>query len=99
MPELPDLQVFSRNLDKRFSGKGLKRIKLVNSKRLKVSGAALNKQLAGSTLTKIYREGKQLRFAFDNGAVLGMHLMLHGKLVLFEKSNSEKNTIAEFLFD
>lgn len=33
MPELPDLQVFSHNLDKALSGKKLKVIKLENTKK------------------------------------------------------------------
>ena len=99
MPELPDLQVFSRNLDKALKGNTLKKINIVNGKRLKTTAAALNKALAGNKLAEVYREGKQLRFRFSNGAVLGMHLMLHGKLFLFDKKNPEKYAIAELLFD
>jgi len=95
MPELPDLEVFSKNLNKKLKGKILAKITV--AKGAKVSAAALNKALTGKKLTKIYREGKQLRFQFDDN-IVGMHLMLHGKLFLFDKKNTEKHTVATFLF-
>lgn len=99
MPELPDLQVFSRNLQKELAGKKLKKISVLNNSKLNTSEANLKKSLEGSTLKKIYREGKELHFEFSNGAVLGLHLMLHGKLFLFTEENQQKNTIIELLFE
>ena len=99
MPELPDLQVFSHNLDKVLSGKKLKVVKLENTKKAKDSPAAFKKALEGKQLEKVYREGKELRFLFKNDTVLGMHLMLHGKLYYFEAENSNKYTIIELLFE
>jgi len=99
MPELPDLQVFARNLQKKLKGKSVKKISVADAARMKITAAKLNKNIAGSNLEKVYREGKQLRFLFDNGSVLGMHLMLHGKLALFEKKNREKYSVAAILFD
>ena len=37
MPELPDLQVFSRNLDKQLRGKQLKKLNMVNTSKLKTT--------------------------------------------------------------
>lgn len=99
MPELPDLQVFSKNLNKKLKGKTLKKIEVANKKHLKTSVPQLNKALAGSKLSKVYREGKQLRFQFDNDNILGMHLMLHGKLFFFEKKADMKSIVATFLFE
>jgi formamidopyrimidine-DNA glycosylase len=99
MPELPDLQVFSHNLDKKLSGKVVKAVKLENTKKAKDSPAAFKKALQGATLEKVYREGKELRFKFKDGTVLGMHLMLHGKLYFFEEENTNKHTILELLFE
>lgn len=98
MPELPDLQVFSHNLDKKLSGKVLADI-TVQSKKTKDSAAAFRKALKGAKLEKVYREGKELRFKFDNHEILGMHLMLHGKLYFFEKENTNKHTVTELLFE
>lgn len=98
MPELPDLQVFSKNLSKHFAGKKLQHIKVVNGGKLKDSQVALQKAFEGSTLKAVYRSGKELRFEFDNGNILGLHLMLNGELKLFDSTNEHKNTIVEFLF-
>ena len=97
MPELPDLQVFAKNLEKAFKGKKLKKITVVKAADAENSQEILEKKLEGSTLKKVYRSGKELRFQFDD-IVLGMHLMLHGNLFIFEKENTEKHVIAEFLF-
>ena len=99
MPELPDLEVFSRSLQKKLAGKKLVTLTIQNKSKLKDTEASFKKSLAGSTLKKVYREGKELRFAFGNGKVLGMHLMLKGKLKWLEKKNEEKNTILELLFN
>jgi formamidopyrimidine-DNA glycosylase len=98
MPELPDLQVFSTNLSKLFKGKKLIHIKVAKGARLKDSTPALKKSLQGARLTKVYRSGKELRFEFSNHHMLGLHLMLHGELKLFESKCDHKNTIVELLF-
>jgi formamidopyrimidine-DNA glycosylase len=99
MPELPDLQVFSRNLDKQLSGKKLKKLTVVNKSKLKTSPASLKKSLEGETLKKVYRVGKELHFEFKNGNILGLHLMLNGNLYLYEKKHDRKYPIIEMLFD
>src|SRR3954467_9318224 len=98
MPELPDLEVFSKNLTKEIAGKKVSKLMVVNNKKLKTPAAKLRKSIEGSKLKKIYREGKELHFQFNNGTVLGLHLMLHGKLNLFEEKNTQKNAIIEILF-
>jgi formamidopyrimidine-DNA glycosylase len=98
MPELPDLQVFSHNLDKKLAGKTIEQVKLVNTKKAKTSAKAFQQHLEGQQLAKVYREGKELRFKCKNDEILGMHLMLHGQLHLFTKKNDQKHTIIELLF-
>ncbi|HEX8278749.1 MAG TPA: DNA-formamidopyrimidine glycosylase family protein [Segetibacter sp.] len=99
MPELPDLQVFAKNLNKIYSGKKLLEIKIVNAKSLKDDPAALEAALKGKVLEEVYRTGKELRFRFSGETILGMHLMLYGKLYGFETKNENKYTIVEFYFD
>ncbi|MBW8685062.1 DNA-formamidopyrimidine glycosylase family protein [Chitinophaga rhizophila] len=99
MPELPDLQVFSHNLDKQLSGKKVTQVQLKNAKKAKQSAAAFKKALEGNKLKEVYREGKELRFRFKDDVILGMHLMLHGKLFYYEAENPNKHTILELLFD
>ncbi len=99
MPEIPDLQVFSHNLSKRFSGKRVQKIHAIVTRKLKTDEKELQDAVEGAVLTSVHREGKALHFTFDNGNVLGLHLMLKGELHYYEKSNEHKFTILEILFD
>jgi len=98
MPELPDLQAFSHNLDKKLAGKTVKQIAVINAKKLNVSHQKVQDTLEGQKLDKIYREGKELYLKFSKGDILGLHLMLHGKLFLFEGKNVNKYPIVELHF-
>lgn len=96
MPELPDLQVFSYNLNKRLAGKTVQKVTMHRPQ--KISEQELNKVLQGVKLTEVYREGKELRLKFDNDHLLGLHLRLHGKLFVYQDKNSEKTAILDLLF-
>lgn len=99
MPELPDLQVFSRNLTKTLEGKTVKAVEVPNAKKLNVSVKELKDVLEGQTLTAVKRVGKELHLEFKDGTVLGLHLMLHGKIYLFDKTNEQKYTIISLVFE
>lgn len=98
MPELPDIEVFSRNLKKACKGKEVKKIKVVNGKKLKDKPKDLSKALERKKIVDVYRKGKELRFEFSGGIIMGMHLMLTGDLHPFEGKNERKSTIVEFYF-
>jgi formamidopyrimidine-DNA glycosylase len=98
MPEIPDLNIFRSNLARRLTGQTLTEINIIVPRKLKVPGAMLKEALDGQRLTAIDRIGKELHFAFGNGHVLGLHLMLHGTMYWFEKKNENRFTIAELLF-
>jgi formamidopyrimidine-DNA glycosylase len=98
MPELPDLQVFGRSLSEKLVGKRVQKIRAIYQKKLKTSEPVLRGCLEGATLTSIYRDGKELHFAFDNGHVLGLHMMLKGELHLFADTHEKKYPIIEMLF-
>ena len=99
MPELPDLNVFAKNLGKALTGKKIEKIVVANKRKLKIPVSKLKKEIEGSKLTKVYREGKELHFGFSNRNVLGMHLMLKGNLYLIEGKNDKKSTIIEIHFN
>ena len=98
MPEIPDLNIFRRNLAKRLVGKTLKEIKVIVPRQLKVPESTLKEAFQGKVLTAINRIGKELHFQFQNGHVLGLHLMLHGTMYWYQEKNENKFTIAELLF-
>jgi formamidopyrimidine-DNA glycosylase len=99
MPELPDLQIFSKNLSKLFKDKKLEKINVIVTGKLNVPAKKLEDALAGQVLTHIDRVGKELQFTFKNGHVLALHLMLHGELHLFEGSNEHRFSIIELIFE
>ncbi|MFD0792930.1 DNA-formamidopyrimidine glycosylase family protein [Mucilaginibacter litoreus] len=98
MPELPDLEVFSHNLNKKLSGKTVHQV-TVHTSKANVSEKELQQTLHGQKLSAVYREGKELHFEFSKRDVLAMHLMLHGKLYYFEKKNEQKYPVIELLFN
>lgn len=98
MPELPDLQAFSRNLNKTLKGKKVAHLE-VHAPKSKTPQKEFRDQIEGQKVDKVYREGKQLYIGFDNGTVLALHLMLHGALHLFKGKNTNAHTILAMLFD
>jgi formamidopyrimidine-DNA glycosylase len=99
MPELPALQVFSSNLNKLLKGKKVDKIAVPESKKSNATVAELKKELEGEKVEKVYRDGKELHIAFSNDAILGLHLMLNGNLVLFQKKDAVKNPVIALFFD
>lgn len=97
MPELPDLQVFSHNLNKLFKGKTLDEIEVPNHKKLNVTVKELKAALEGQKLINVKRVGKELHFEFEEH-VLGLHLMLHGQFHTFDGDNTNKFSIVELHF-
>jgi len=98
MPELPDLEVFAANLEKRFKNKTLEKLDVTISKKLNVSEKELKQALEGHQLQSVLREGKTLQLHFGGGNVLGLHLMLHGEIQLIEHDDAVKFKIIEFHF-
>lgn len=98
MPEIPDLNIFSRNLSKRLVGKKLELLNVLIPRKLKVSESVLKNALEGQLLKAINREGKELYFVFENGHTLSVHLMLHGTMYWYENTNEQRFTIVELLF-
>lgn len=98
MPELPDLQAFSQNLQRRLSGKRIKAVAL-NSKKAEATLAELESALLGGVIDKVFREGKQLRLTLSSGQLLGLHLMLHGELHIAPADEPIKFSVFELLLD
>src|SRR4051812_43397175 len=99
MPESPDLEVYSKNLNATYAGRRLNEVVVVNTKAVKDDEALLSHAIKGQILEKVYRAGKELRFAFSNKTILGMHLMLHGKLYAFDGDNNQKHSLVELHFE
>jgi len=99
MPELPDLQVFSSNLNKRLKGLTVTKVEIKIARKLNVTKDALKKALTGAAIKTVYREGKEIYISFDNHNVLALHLMLHGGLYFIDGDELKNHTIMALLFD
>lgn len=98
MPELPDLEVFAANLEKRFKHKTLVRLEVTVANKLNVPEKELMETLEGHQLTAVKREGKTIQLHFGAERVLGLHLMLHGELKLIRTDEKLKYAIISFYF-
>jgi len=97
MPEIPDLNIFRKNLAKKLEGKILSEINIVNPRKLKIPVEDLKAALDGKKLKSIERKGKELHFHFEDHT-LGVHLMLHGAMFWIGDQYNKALTIAELLF-
>jgi formamidopyrimidine-DNA glycosylase len=98
MPEIPDLEIFARNLLKVFKSKTLEKLEVVVPRKLKVSEQELKAAFEGHQLQDVKREGKTLQLHFGGGNVLGVHLMLHGRLHSLGGDEEVKFQIIRFWF-
>lgn len=98
MPEIPDLEIFARNLLKVFKNKTLEKLEVVVPRKLKVPEKELKEALEGHQLQDVKREGKTLNLHFGGGNVLGIHLMLHGRLHPIGGEEEVKFQIIRFWF-
>ncbi|RZK15866.1 MAG: formamidopyrimidine-DNA glycosylase, partial [Pedobacter sp.] len=96
--ELPDLSVFAKILYRRFQGKTLEKMEVTVAKKLNVSVKEFTHCLEGQRLENVSREGKTLQLHFSANQVLGIHLMLRGKLVSLEVDETPKYQILGFHF-
>lgn len=80
MPELPDLEVFAANLQKRFKNKIVENVDVTVAKKLNVTIDEFKQAVEGHALEQVTRDGKTLQLHFKNKTVVGLHLMLHGEI-------------------
>jgi len=78
MPEIPDVEVYRRNLVSRLGGKQVSEVIVHRPKRCPPADV-VTEAVVGAHLAGIDRDGKELVLRFDNGRRLGVHLMLAGK--------------------
>jgi len=84
MPELPEVEVVRRDLEKEFTGKRIKTAEVSGSPRSvrrQASPEEFVERLAGRKVTKVGRRGKYLLMFLDGGDVLVVHLGMSGQLL------------------
>ena len=92
MPELPEVEVVKRSLEKVINRLTVKEIKINNANlRFKVNKREINR-IIGLKIQKIDRRSKYLLFFFDKSIVMIVHLGMTGKFFIVRKNNFKEKT-------
>ena len=101
MPELPEVEVIVRSLDKLVSNRKIIAAELL---RTRLAPADPPQKFAGklknSTIKRVHRRGKHILFDLDNGRTLITHLRMSGRFILLPvEDDLPKFTHAIFYFE
>jgi formamidopyrimidine-DNA glycosylase len=90
MPELPDVEVIKRNLEKQVLGKHIGEVVIDDSRVIEgVDATTLIKTISGKSINSLQRHGKQLFISLGRELWLTVHFGMTGNL-LYVKNNQEK---------
>ncbi len=101
MPELPEVETISRDLNTHLSGKTINTVTILDNRNLRGidSNNFINK-LTGTTISKIYRKGKALIVDISDGFSIIFHLRMTGKFIIQDKTlEHEKHSMVIFTTD
>ncbi len=90
MPEIPDLNIYSRNLLNRVKGLKINNAIVERPQKLKnIDSHEFENLLIGNSFSDIYRSGKHIYFVLTSKDVFSVHLMLKGKFITNRSINYE----------
>lgn len=95
MPELPEVETISRQLNKLIVGKKIKKIEIRLAKIVKLSSAVFQRALAGATIKKISRRAKLLIMELNNGWSMLAHLKMTGQTIYKKTTDYRLPTTVE----
>jgi len=101
MPELPEVELVARALDRLLRGRRIARAKLLRAGLAPESPPrSFARQLRGARVEGVGRRGKHVLLALDNGRVLLTHLRMTGRFLLLSDAGPlPKHTHALFDLD
>lgn len=101
MPELPEVEVITRDLQDSLPGKKIKTVKILNPPMIHgMAPEEFSRRVCGKTILRVCRVGKYILFYFDDGSALEVHLRMTGRFFYREKPvDAEKYTRALFCFE
>jgi formamidopyrimidine-DNA glycosylase len=89
MPELPDLHVYAKNLNKAVANKNITALKMYYKDKPSTYFTEYFEKIQGTKITVIEREGKELRFFLENGNSFNVHLMLNGRFRIHKTQDED----------
>jgi formamidopyrimidine-DNA glycosylase len=99
MPELPEVEIMARLLDRALAGRRISSASAPGINALKTFDPPLS-ALQGATITAVRRQGKNVIVEVDGGArrlALLIHLMSAGRLQLFDKPAGPRDRTSRLL--
>lgn len=97
MPELPEVETITRQLNRRLKNKAIKKVDVFLSKMVRSNLNAFKKVVKNAKIKKVSRRGKLVLIEISNGNVLVVHLKLSGQLI-FQKEKQKKNKHTHTLY-
>ncbi len=92
MPELPEVEVVKKSLERELKNKTIKKVKVFDHNlRYKVNKNHINK-INGLKILKIKRRSKYLIFFFEKGLIMLVHLGMTGKFFIVKKDHFKQKT-------
>ena len=96
MPELPEVEITARLLDRALSGAQIESARAPGINALKTYDPPLS-QLEGAQITGVGRRGKHLIVGSSNGLSLLIHLMSAGRLQLYDRRAGPRDRTSRLL--
>src|SRR5271154_4927098 len=96
MPELPEVEITARLLDRALRGAQVESALAPGINALKTFDPPLS-ELQGELITGVRRRGKHVIIDFSGGLVLLIHLMSAGRLQLYDKRAGPRDRTSRFL--
>ena len=98
MPEMPEVEIIRRYLDKSLTGRIIQGVDILLPRQIKWPEPETYRAMAiGRKILGVNRRGKYLLFAFDNGSELVFHLRMTGRLV-YEPDGASRDRYARLIF-
>ena len=92
MPELPEVEVVKKSLEREVSKKTIKKVKIYDfNLRYKVNKNEISK-INGLKILKIERRSKYLIFLLERGLYMLVHLGMTGKFFIVKKNRFKQKT-------
>jgi formamidopyrimidine-DNA glycosylase len=96
MPELPEVEITARKLDRALGGARIESARAPGINALKTFDPPLSR-LAGEQITRVRRRGKHLIVEVSGGLALLIHLMSAGRLQLYDKPAGPRDRTSRLL--
>ncbi len=85
MPELPEVEILKRDLQKVLPGKMIEKVKIIDFAK-KIEPKNLSSKLKGKKIKKVWRRQKMIIFDLDDNNYLVTHLKMTGQYVFAPKT-------------